>query len=54
MKNLRTEKTKTGDAKFQADMRKFMKTMDSRLTALEKKKPKMVKILKKMKLMMMT
>lgn len=34
------EKTKTGDAKFQADMRKFMKTMDSRLTALEKKKTK--------------
>ena len=34
------ENTKTGDAKFQADMRKFMKTMDSRLTALEKKKTK--------------
>ncbi|WP_336943136.1 DUF2213 domain-containing protein [Acinetobacter modestus] len=33
-------KTKTGDAKFQADMRKFMQTMDSRLTALEKKKTK--------------
>lgn len=33
-------KTKTGDAAFQADMRKFMKTMDKRLTALEKKKTK--------------
>lgn len=34
------EKTKTGDAAFQAEMRKFMKTMDSRLSALEKGKTK--------------
>lgn len=34
------DKTKTGDSAFQADMRKFMKTMDKRLTALEKKKTK--------------
>lgn len=34
------DKTKTGDSAFQADMRKFMKTMDKRLTELEKKKTK--------------
>lgn len=34
------EKTKTGDAAFQAEMRKFMKTMDKRMTAIEKKKTK--------------
>lgn len=32
--------TKTGDAKFQKEMRQFMKTMDARLGALEKKKTK--------------
>lgn len=32
--------TQTGDAAFQAEMRNFMKTMDSRLVALEKKKTK--------------
>lgn len=32
--------TKTGDAAFQAEMRKFMKTIDSRMTAIEKKKTK--------------
>lgn len=32
--------TKTGDAKFQKEMRQFMKTMDTRLGALEKKKTK--------------
>lgn len=32
--------TQTGDAAFQAEMRNFMKTMDSRLMALEKKKTK--------------
>lgn len=32
--------TKTGDAAFQKEMRKFMKTMDARLGALEKKKTK--------------
>ena len=30
--------SKTGDAAFQKEMRKFMKTMDARLGALEKKK----------------
>ncbi|EOQ63914.1 hypothetical protein F935_01544 [Acinetobacter calcoaceticus ANC 3811] len=34
------EKVKTGDSAFQAEMRKFMKTMDKRMTALEKKKTK--------------
>ncbi|WP_277561385.1 DUF2213 domain-containing protein [Acinetobacter beijerinckii] len=33
-------KTKTGDAAFQAEMRNFMKTMDKRMTAIEKKKTK--------------
>lgn len=33
-------KSKTADAKFQKEMRQFMKTMDSRLGALEKKKTK--------------
>ncbi|MFP0547897.1 DUF2213 domain-containing protein [Acinetobacter baumannii] len=33
-------KTKTGDSAFQAEMRKFMKTMDKRMSALEKKKTK--------------
>ncbi|ENV08969.1 hypothetical protein F966_02614 [Acinetobacter higginsii] len=33
-------KTKTGDAAFQAEMRKFMKTMDMRMSAIEKKKTK--------------
>lgn len=32
--------TQTGDAAFQEEMRNFMKTMDSRLVALEKKKTK--------------
>lgn len=32
--------TKTGDAKFQKEMLKFMRTVDSRLGALEKKKTK--------------
>ncbi|RZG78616.1 DUF2213 domain-containing protein [Acinetobacter sp. WCHAc060033] len=32
--------TQTGDAAFQAEMRKFMKTMDKRMTAIEKKKTK--------------
>ncbi|WOE32168.1 MULTISPECIES: DUF2213 domain-containing protein [unclassified Acinetobacter] len=32
--------TKTGDAKFQKEMRQFMKTIDSRMSALEKKKTK--------------
>lgn len=32
--------TKTGDAAFQSEMRQFMKTMDSRMGALEKKKTK--------------
>lgn len=32
------DKTKTGDAAFQAEMRKFMKTMDKRMSAIEKKK----------------
>ena len=32
--------TKTGDASFQKEMRQFMKTMDTRLGALEKKKTK--------------
>ena len=31
-------KSKTADAKFQAEMRKFMKTMDARMSALEKAK----------------
>ncbi|PKF31937.1 DUF2213 domain-containing protein [Acinetobacter proteolyticus] len=31
-------KTKTGDAAFQAEMRKFMKTMDKRMSAIENKK----------------
>lgn len=31
-------KTKTGDAAFQAEMRSFMKTMDKRMSAIEKKK----------------
>lgn len=34
------EKVKTGDSAFQAEMRKFMKTMDKRMSALEKKKTK--------------
>lgn len=34
------KKTKTGDAAFQAEMRNFMKTMDKRMTAIEKKKTK--------------
>ncbi|QNH50358.1 DUF2213 domain-containing protein [Acinetobacter venetianus] len=33
-------KTKTGDAAFQAEMRSFMKTMDKRMSAIEKKKTK--------------
>ncbi|ENX58778.1 MULTISPECIES: DUF2213 domain-containing protein [Acinetobacter] len=33
-------KTKTGDSAFQAEMRKFMKTMDKRMSAIEKKKTK--------------
>ena len=33
-------KSKTADAKFQKEMRQFMKTMDSRMGALEKKKTK--------------
>lgn len=33
-------KTKTGDAAFQAEMRQFMKTMDKRMSAIEKKKTK--------------
>lgn len=33
-------KTKTGDVAFQAEMRNFMKTMDKRMTAIEKKKTK--------------
>lgn len=38
--NEETGQTKTGDAKFQKEMRQFMKTMDARLGALEKKKTK--------------
>ena len=34
------EPTKTGDAAFQAEMRSFMKTMDKRMSAIEKKKTK--------------
>ena len=34
------DKGKTADAKFQKEMRQFMKTMDSRMGALEKKKTK--------------
>ncbi|MGM1003044.1 DUF2213 domain-containing protein [Acinetobacter haemolyticus] len=34
------KKSKTGDAAFQAEMRKFMKTMDKRMSAIEKKKTK--------------
>lgn len=34
------EKVKTGDSAFQAEMRKFMKTIDKRMSALEKKKTK--------------
>ncbi|WP_407323591.1 DUF2213 domain-containing protein [Acinetobacter pittii] len=34
------EKVKTGDSAFQAEMRKFMKTMDKRMSILEKKKTK--------------
>lgn len=34
------DKAKTADAKFQKEMRQFMKTMDSRMVALEKKKTK--------------
>ncbi|OEY95993.1 hypothetical protein BJD20_12855 [Acinetobacter proteolyticus] len=33
-------KTKTGDAAFQAEMLSFMKTMDKRMSAIEKKKTK--------------
>jgi hypothetical protein len=34
------DKTKTGDAAFQAEMRNFMRTMDKRMSAIEKKKTK--------------
>lgn len=37
---LEDKKSKTGDAAFQAEMRKFMKTMDKRMSAIEKKKTK--------------
>ena len=35
--DLEEGKTKTGDAAFQAEMRKFMKTIDKRMSAIEKK-----------------
>lgn len=46
------EKAKTSDAAVNRQILKMLKTMDSRLVALEKKKPKILMILKRKKQMM--